>query len=502
MKIRLPEKVNILIKHLESCGYEAFAVGGCIRDSIMGRMPNDWDLCTSASPDEMKECFSGFTWHPETAEHGSPGSTRECKVIETGLQHGTLTVLLDGEAFEITTYRIDGEYSDGRHPDEVAFTRSLEEDLARRDFTVNAMAYNETFGLVDPFGGQADLESKILRCVGEPSKRFTEDSLRILRCIRFASQLNYTIEKSTSEAMYECLPLIDRVAAERIRVEFEKLLCGPAAVSVLREHRDIIAHIIPEIRPMFDLDQKNAYHVYDVWEHTLHVMENIPAEPLLRLMAFFHDIGKPPTMTVVPNDRYVSDVPRDSAAESSDVTGTGILSNPDGTSGSDDPGASYPEWGHFYGHEAAGAEITKSILRHLKFDNYSRDTICSVIDAHKIVFQPTERHARRLLNKLGEEQLRMLIQLELADVKSQNPVYTDERVENINAFEAALESVLAAEQCFSMKHLAVNGKDMMELGVPQGREIGRILNALLEQVVDGDLCNEKAALLQAAREII
>ena len=449
MKINLPEKVNTLITHLESCGYEAFAVGGCIRDSIMGREPNDWDLCTSASPDEMKDCFAGF------------------RIIETGLQHGTLTVLLDGDAFEITTYRIDGEYSDGRHPDEVKFTRYLEEDLARRDFTVNAMAYNDTAGLVDPFGGQEDLAAGILRCVGEPAKRFTEDSLRILRCIRFASQLDYIIENSTANAMYDCLPLIDRVAVERIRVELEKLLCGSAAVKVLREHRNIIAHIIPEIRPMFDLDQKNAYHIYDVWEHTLHVVENIAADPLLRLMAFFHDIGKPPTMTVVPNDK-----------------------------------SDCPEWGHFYGHEAAGAEITKGILRRLKFDNYSRDTICNVIDAHKIVFQPTERHARRLLHRLGEEQLRMLIQLELADVKSQNPVYTDERVENILAFESALDAVLAAEQCFSMKHLAVNGKDMIELGVPQGREIGRILNALLDQVVEGTLPNDREDLLTHAAKLI
>ncbi len=461
MKINLPVKVNILISHLESCGYEAFAVGGCIRDSIMGRTPNDWDLCTSASPDEMKECFTGFV--PII----SGCTARECKVIETGLQHGTLTVLLDGETFEITTYRIDGEYSDGRHPDQVEFTRSLKEDLARRDFTVNAMAYNDSMGFVDPFGGRSDLNSGILRCVGDPVRRFTEDSLRILRCIRFASQLDYMIENSTSAAMYECLPLIDRVAVERIRAEFDKLLCGPAATDVLRQHRDIMAHIIPEIKPMFDLDQKNAYHVYDVWEHTLYVVEHIPATPLLRLMAFFHDIGKPTTMTVVPNDK------------------------PD-----------YPEWGHFYGHEAAGAEITNTVLRRLKYDNATRETVHNVIDAHKIIFQPTEKHARRLLLKLGEEQLRMLIQLELADVKSQNPVYTEERVDNIQAFETALNTVLAAEQCFSLKHLAIGGRDLLELGVPQGREIGHILNTLLEQVVDGTLPNEKAALLQAAHKFI
>ena len=514
MKIRLPEKVNILIKHLESCGYEAFAVGGCIRDSIMGRVPNDWDLCTSASPDEMKKCFAGFVWQPaylsdmcledSTAHPADNADSRQptthtgvCKVIETGLQHGTLTVLLDGETFEITTYRIDGEYSDGRHPDQVLFTRSLEEDLARRDFTVNAMAYNETVGLVDPFGGQDDLKAKILRCVGNPEKRFTEDSLRILRCIRFASQLDYIIENSTTNAMYSCLPLIDRVAAERIRVEFEKLLCGPAAVTVLRKHRDIIAHIIPEIKPMFDLDQKNAYHIYDVWEHTLHVIKNIPAMPLLRLMAFFHDIGKPPTMTVVPNERYVPE-----RTDQSNAGGMPPTINSVAASKPSDSGATYPEWGHFYGHEAAGAEITKTILRRLKFDNYSRDTICNVIDAHKIVFQPTERHARRLLHRLGEEQLRMLIQLELADVKSQNPIYTDERVANITAFESALDAVLAAEQCFSMKHLSVNGRDLIELGVPQGQKIGRILNTLLDQVVEGTLPNDRETLMTHAAKLI
>jgi len=484
-KIKLPEKVNILIKHLESCGYEAFAVGGCIRDSIMGRTPNDWDLCTSASPDEMKECFAGFA--PELSAFTDSSDSvpaRECKLIETGLQHGTLTVLLDGEAFEITTYRIDGEYSDGRHPDQVSFTRSLEEDLARRDFTVNAMAYNNSKGLVDPFGGRSDLDAGILRCVGDSVHRFTEDSLRILRCIRFASQLDYIIENSTSAAMYECLHLIDRVAVERIRVEFDKLLCGPAAVNVLRKYRDIIAHIIPEIKPMFDLDQKNAYHVYDVWEHTLHVIDNIPAESVLRLAAFFHDIGKPPTMTVVPNERYVS--------ESAENT----------NSDSCDPGVAYPEWGHFYGHEAAGAEITNTVLHRLKYDNATRETVRNVIDAHKIVFQPTERHARRLLLKLGEAQLRLLIQLELADVKSQNPIYTDERINNIQAFEAALDAVLAAEQCFSLKHLAIGGRDLIDLGVPQGRQIGHILNKLLEQVIDGDLLNEREVLIKQATELL
>lgn len=446
MNIRLPGKVNKLITHLEASGFEAYAVGGCVRDSLMGRIPNDWDLCTNASPDEMKRCFADF------------------RVIETGLKHGTLTVLLEGETFEITTYRIDGEYSDGRHPDQVTFTRSLKEDLARRDFTVNAMAYNDTSGIVDYFGGRDDLEAGILRCVGEPELRFTEDSLRILRCVRFASQLGFTIENSTVKAMNSCLPLLDRVAAERIRVELEKLLCGPDAVTVLRHHRDIIAHIIPEIRPIFDLDQRNGYHIYDVWEHSLQVLSNIPAEPVLRLAAFFHDIGKPGVMTI--------DYSRN-------------------------PGSG---WGHFYGHEAAGAEITDSIMRRLRFDNSTRKMVVDVIDAHKIIFQANQKHARRLLMKLGEETLRNLIQLELADVKGQNPVYTEERVSNILSFRDALDEVIAREQCFSIKHLAINGGDLLALGIPQGREIGRILNELLEQVVDGNLENSRPALTEYVKK--
>lgn len=474
--IRLPENVKNLISVLQEAGYEAFAVGGCVRDSLLGREPNDWDLCTSATPDEMKSVFGDAAVMARLCEAAANESAckagaantedvERCshgiKIIETGLQHGTLTALLNGEAFEITTYRIDGDYSDGRRPDEVTFTSRIEDDLARRDFTINAMAYNDGAGLVDPFGGQADLAEGLLRCVGEPEKRFTEDSLRILRGIRFASQLDYVIENSTADAMYKCLPLLKRVAAERVRVEFDKLLCGPAASKTLREHRDIIADFIPEIRPMFDLDQKNDYHIYDVWEHTLHVVENIPAEPVLRLAAFFHDIGKPETMTVTDED-----------------------------------------WGHFYGHEAAGAEITNSIMRHLKYDNETREDVVKVIDAHKIIFQQTQRHARRCLAKLGEPRLRMLIELELADVKSQNPALTEGREENILAFGKLVDEVLAAEQCFSIRHLAVGGRDLMEAGIPQGPEIGRVLKQLLEQVIEEKLPNEREALLEAAKSIL
>lgn len=440
--IQLPEKVKKLISVLNAHGHEAFAVGGCVRDSLLGREPNDWDLCTSASPDEMRVAFVGF------------------RVIETGLLHGTLTVLIDGEAFEITTYRIDGEYSDGRRPDDVTFTRNLADDLARRDFTVNAMAYNDEIGLIDPFDGQTDLTAGLLRCVGDPLRRFNEDSLRILRCIRFASQLDYIIENSTVDAMYECLPLLKRVASERIRIEFEKLLCGPAAFRVLEAHREIIADFIPEIRPMFDLDQKNNYHIYTVWDHTLHVVAHSPAEPVLRLTAFFHDIGKPATMTVTEDG-----------------------------------------WGHFYKHEHKSAELTDQIMRRLKYDNDTREAVVHVIDSHGIIFQQTQRHARRCLARLGEPRLRMLIELELADVKSQNPVYTPERVANISAFSDIVDEVLAAEQCFSIGNLAVSGRDLMAAGIPQGPEIGRILKNLLESVIDEKLPNEKDTLLAEALKV-
>lgn len=441
-QIRLPGQVAALLDILEDAGYEAFAVGGCVRDSLLSRAPNDWDICTSARPEEIKSCFSGF------------------QVIETGLKHGTLTVLSNGQPYEITTYRIDGDYSDGRHPDQVAFTSHIEKDLARRDFTVNAMAYNPSTGLIDPFGGAFDLSCGLLRCVGDPKTRFCEDGLRILRAVRFASQLEFHIEEKTADALFSCHPLLDRISAERIRTEFEKLLCGPGAMSVLTDYRDILAHIIPEIRPMFDLDQQNPYHIYTVWDHTLHAVAHIKNTPVLKLCAFFHDIGKPGSMTVEENGR-----------------------------------------GHFYRHEGLSAELAHQVLKRLKYDNHTREAVTEVIGLHGTVFRPSPKQARKLLNKLGEDRLRLLIELEYADVKSQNPIYTKERVANISAFSRIVDDVLAAEQCFSLKHLAVKGSDLLEAGFPQGPQIGRILELLLEQVLEGSLPNERQALLEFVRKL-
>ena len=439
--IRLPEKAALLISQLESHGHEAFIVGGCVRDGLLGRAPNDWDICTSASPEEMKRCFSNF------------------RVIETGLKHGTLTVLAEGEPFEITTYRIGGEYSDSRHPDQV-FTSDLREDLSRRDFTINAMAWHPQTGLVDPFGGARDLKRGSIRCVGKPEKRFREDALRIMRAVRFAGQLGFRVDAETDQALYQCCPLLDKIAAERTRMELDKLLCGAAAEKALRDYREIIAHFIPEIRPMFGLDQKNRHHIYTVWEHTKRAVSPIPDQPVLRLCAFFHDIGKPGSMTV------------------------------------DEDGC-----GHFYQHEILSEELTEQAMKRLKYDNDTRETVLAVIRSHSVVFRPDSKQARRLLGKLGEERLRLLIEMELADVKSQNPLYREERVANIAAFREKMEEVLAEEQCFSLRHLAINGRDLLCLGIPQGPEIGRILNVLLEQVVEETLPNEPDALKEAARKV-
>lgn len=434
--ILLPRRAAYLIGRLTACGHKAFAVGGCVRDSLMGRTPQDWDICTSALPDEMKACFA------------------DLHLIETGIKHGTLTVVVEHQPFELTTFRIDGEYEDGRHPKQVRFTSDIEKDLSRRDFTINAMAYHPNIGLIDPFGGAEDLQSGIIRCVGAPGKRFEEDALRIMRGIRFASQLDFVIEEETAAALMASRGLLDKISSERIRTELDKLLCGVGALRVLSQYREILGQVIPEIKPMFDLDQKNSYHIYTVWDHTLHVIDQIKNIPELKLCALFHDIGKPEMMTVTEDG-----------------------------------------WGHFYRHELSSERIADEVLSRLKYDNHTRETVTSVVRNHSIVFRPSAKQARKLLHKLGEEKLRLLIELEYADVKSQNPVYTQERVSAIQSFSQKVDEVLEADACFSLRDLAVSGGDLIALGLPQGPEIGTALDRLLNLVMEEELPNEKEALL-------
>lgn len=430
------------MEQLEGAGYEAFLVGGCVRDSLLGREPGDFDICTVATPQEMKECLGGFS------------------LAETGLRHGTLTVINGHEPFEVTTFRTEGAYSDRRRPDSVEFSRRLEDDLKRRDFTVNAMAYSDKRGLVDLYGGAEDLKKGVLRCVGEPTRRFSEDALRIMRCVRFAAQLDFEVEAETDAAVHSLKNLLDEIAIERIRIEFVKMLCGRAAAGALRAYRDVVAQFIPEIRDSFECDQQNDYHIYDVWEHTLHAVDAIRPQPLLRLTAFFHDIAKPACKTVTEEN-----------------------------------------WGHFYHHESRGAQMTRDIMTRMKFDKATRDTVCELVKRHGIVFNAEGRQPRRLLVKMGEEKLRMLIEMEKADVKSQAPFCIDERLQLIASFEAALDRVLSEENCFSIKDLAVDGRDVMDAGVPQGRRVGQILQQLFDDVVEERLKNERSQLLKAIHEM-
>ncbi len=439
--MNLPEQVRRALARLEDAGYEAFVVGGAVRDHVRGAdTGTDWDITTSALPEETEAVFAGY------------------RVIETGMKHGTVTVLLDGEPLEITTYRVDGGYSDHRHPDEVRFTRSLREDLRRRDFTMNAMAYSPRTGVVDPFGGQADLAAGVVRCVGEPDRRFQEDALRILRALRFASALGMGIHPDTARAARDNRGLLTSVAAERVRVELTKLLCGADAERVLLEFPDILSVPLPEIGAMVCFDQHNPHHDRDVWAHTAAVTAAIPAQPVLRWAALLHDVGKPPCFSLAE----------------------------DGV-------------GHFYGHAAESARMADGILRRLRFDTDSREEIVRLIRYHDLPIQPERRPVKRLMNKLGPDTVRRLIELHKADTRGQSAICAG-RIAEYDAVAAVLDEILNEKECFSLKDLAVNGTDMTSIGLA-GRDIGRALNACLTAVMEEKLPNERAALLEYAEQV-
>ena len=436
----IPNYVQNALSALESVGYEAWCVGGCVRDSLMGRVPEDWDVTTSALPEETMAVFGS---------HAFP----------TGLQHGTVTVRQNHQAIEITTYRVDGAYHDHRRPDSVTFTRSLEEDLLRRDFTVNAMALSLRGELRDPFGGQADIEAGILRCVGDPDQRFGEDALRILRGLRFASVLGFEIAPVTSDSIHRNRELLREIAAERIQVELLKLLCGKNAAEILREYPDVIGVFWPEVLPMVGHDQKNYHHCYDVWEHSLHAMMAVPAEPILRCAALLHDVGKPKCFTL------------------------------------DDAGV-----GHFYGHAAVSEELTDQMLRRLKYSNEFRETVVRLVEWHDRDIPRNDKSIRKALRILGETDLRRLIAVKRADNLAQAPEFHDRQAE-IDKAEAILERLLEEDACFSLKQMEVNGHDLMTLGLT-GPAIGKTLNLLLEKIVNGELPNEKEVLMEQARKFM
>ena len=447
--MELPREVSGLIDRLEEAGYSAYAVGGCVRDTLLSLHPHDWDLCTSARPEEMQAVFRGE------------------RLVETGLKHGTLTVVIDHHPYEITTFRTDGTYTDHRHPDSVTFVEDVSGDLARRDFTVNAMAYSPRTGLVDLFGGRRDLENRVIRCVGTPADRFREDALRILRALRFASAYDFTLEAETDKALRLLAPTLKTVAAERIQAELLKLLCGPGAGRILRAYPDVLTVIIPEIGPMVGYDQRNHHHHFDLWEHTVQAVENMPAEPDLRLTMLLHDTGKPAVCTV------------------------------------DDRGEA-----HYRGHQAASAVIAERVTDDLRCDRKTRDRVIRLVRYHDIPLRTDSGAVNldrsfllRRLNRFGEEDFRALILIHRADriATGHSPREREDRrmAERI----AALDALLAEKPCFTLKDLAVNGNDLQALGL-KGPAVGDALKQLLDAVMDGKVPNEKAQLNEFVTKFI
>lgn len=443
MRIEVPQKAQFIINTVMAAGFEAYVVGGCVRDSLLGRTPQDWDITTSATPIQVKSLFA--------------------HTIDTGIRHGTVTVMLGREGFEVTTYRIDGEYEDSRHPKEVTFTPSLEEDLKRRDFTINAMAYNEEAGLVDLFGGLNDMGKKIIRCVGDAKERFGEDALRILRAIRFSAQLGYTIEEQTRAAIRALAGSLSQISAERIQAELVKLLVSPHP-DYLRDAWElgVTRVILPEFDRMMETPQNHPHHQYNVGEHTLHSLLEVEADRELRLAMLFHDMGKPETLIT------------------------------------DEEGIT-----HFYGHPAVSEKITGKILRRLKFDNDTIHKICHLVKYHDYgnTFVPDMQVVRKAVNKIGEEAFPKFLQIKRADVLAQSMYLREEKLEVLKEWERLYEEIMSRRQCTSLKNLAVTGTDLIAAGRKPGKELGTLLNALLEWVLEHPEDNQKELLLEKAKEL-
>ena len=439
MTIFVPDDVQHIIDRLEASGHSAYIVGGCVRDAIMGRTPHDYDICTSALPDEVLAIFS------------------DRKVIETGLKHGTVTVQGDADYYEVTTYRIDGEYTDGRHPDEVKFVDDVVQDLSRRDFTINAMAYNARTGLMDPFHGYEDIQNGLIRCVGNPTNRFNEDALRIMRAVRFAATCGFTIHKDTYDAMLSLRHLLVHVSEERKTSEFCKMLVH-ADVDLLMTYRDVFATFIPELQATFDFAQNNPHHIYDVYTHIANSVANAPQDVHIRLALMLHDIAKPNT--------YVED----------------------------DAGV-----GHFYGHASEGSKMSKEIMKRMRLDNDTIAIVSELIASHDMATSTSLKTIRRMISKMGEEQARRLIEVMRADKLAQSKnADTLKNLEVLDIMESNIDVVKANDECFTLKSLAINGHDLIGLGVKDGKLIGKTLNYLLDIVLAEPEKNVKDILIELA----
>lgn len=441
MHINLPKDVENIIETLEKNGYEAYAVGGCVRDSILGRTPNDWDITTSATPLETKALFK--------------------RTFDTGIKHGTISVLLNKDIYEVTTYRIDGEYEDGRHPKEVTFTSDLEEDLLRRDFTINAMAYNPKRGLVDLYGGKEDLENHIIRCVGNPYERFSEDALRIMRAVRFAAQLDYHIEEGTQEAIRDLCHTLSKISAERIQTELVKLLVSdhPDYIKMAWE-LGITKVIMPEFDKAMECEQHNPHHLYSVGDHTVEVLKNVSPTKELRLAALFHDLGKVATKTTDEN-------------------------------GVD----------HFKGHPKVSADMAHKIFKRLKFDNDTERKVCRLVETHDWTIGATPKHIRRYMNRIGEEYFPVIFEFNKADLMGQSSYKQKEKTELLDSLYKAYEEVVKKGECVSLKTLAVTGKDVIDVGFERGPRVGEVLQVLLEEVLDNPEKNNREYLLMKMKSM-
>jgi len=437
----LPEKVNFIIHTLQKHGFEGYAVGGCVRDAMLSRVPQDWDITTSAKPEQVKSLFK--------------------HTIDTGIQHGTVTVMLDHEGFEVTTYRIDGEYEDARHPKEVQFTSNLLEDLKRRDFTINAMAYNETDGLVDAFDGLGDLERGIIRCVGVAEERFTEDALRMLRAVRFAAQLGFSIEEKTVAAIGKLAPNLAKVSAERIQIELVKLLTSAHPEEIKTAWKTGLTKVfLPEFDAMMETEQKNPHHQYSVGEHTIISLQEVRAEKVLRLTMLLHDVAKP--LCKITDEKGVD---------------------------------------HFYGHVEKGAEMARAVLRRLKFDNDTTNRVCRLVACHDHMPALTEKSVRKAVFRNGTEQYPALFDVKRADVLAQSDYLREKKLETIAVYESFYQAIMEKQQCLSIKELAIGGADLITLGMRPGKEIGETLKQLLELVLEDPQLNTKEKLIEQVHNL-
>lgn len=441
MWIQLPDKVHKIIDTLETAGYEAYAVGGCVRDSILGRDPDDWDITTSAKPEEIKNLF------PRT--------------VDTGIKHGTVTVLFSRESFEVTTYRIDGDYEDGRHPNEVTFTANLREDLRRRDFTINAMAYNDRSGLIDIFEGVTDIKNQVIRCVGNAEERFGEDALRMLRAVRFSAQLGYKIDEATRKAIQKLSPNLQKISAERIQIELVKLVTSPHPDYLRTAYETgITAQILPEFDLCMKTPQRHKHHCYDVGEHILHSMTAVEPDKVLRLGMLFHDIGKPQTLTV----------------------------DADGTT-------------HNKRHPYEGEKITRKVMHRLKFDNDTTNKVTKLVLYHDYDIMPTEAGVRRAINRMGEDIFSMIFAVRRADISAQSSYMREEKLAKAAYIEELYKKILSRQDAVTLKDLAISGKDLIAEGIQPGKRIGEILAALLEKVLEDPGLNTREILLKLSKEL-